>query len=224
VVLSPTRRHQLLAWARDRDGVILEDDYDAEYRYDREPVGALQGLAPHRVVYLGTASKTLAPALRLGWVVAPDALWEAVARAKHFDDLGSGALEQLALADLIERGDLDRHLRRTRPRYRRRRDRLVAALQPLAPHVRVSGVAAGLHAVLELPSHVDEEALLRRAADRSLALYGLGRYRASALPGPPGLVLGYAGCPEHAFEEGLRALVEVLEHALDGSRYPPALG
>jgi GntR family transcriptional regulator/MocR family aminotransferase len=162
----------------------------------------------------GARAVLVTPALRLGWVVAPDALWEAVARAKHFDDLGSGALEQLALADLIERGDLDRHLRRMRPRYRRRRDRLVAALAPLAPRVHVSGVAAGLHAVLELPSYVDEEPLLRRAAERSLALYGLGRCRAGALPGPPGLVLGYAGCPEHAFEEGLRALVEVLEGAL----------
>ena len=132
-VLAAQRRGALVAWAQRHSAVVVEDDYDAEYRYDREPIGAVQGLAPDRVVYAGSTSKTLAPALRLGWLVLPAWLVDAVAEQKALDDLASPALEQLALADLLDRGEVDRHLRRNRARYRSRRDALVAALGLHAP-------------------------------------------------------------------------------------------
>ena len=127
-VLSPERRAALVAWAERRDGIIIEDDYDAEYRYDREPIGAIQGLSPDHVVYAGSASKTLAPGLRLGWLLVPESLADGVARAKQVADLGSPAIDQLAFADFIRHGELDRHLRRLRVTYRARRDRLLEAL------------------------------------------------------------------------------------------------
>ena len=128
VVLSPERRHQLLAWARECDGIIVEDDYDAEFRYDRDPVGSIQGLDPDRVVALGTVSKSLAPALRLGWAVVPAALADDVAAEKQVADRGSSGIDQAALATLIESGRYDRHLRRMRAEYSRRRGVLVEAL------------------------------------------------------------------------------------------------
>jgi GntR family transcriptional regulator/MocR family aminotransferase len=145
VVLSPERRHRLVAWARARDGVIVEDDYDAEFRYDREPIGSLQGLAPDRVVSLGTVSKSLAPALRLGWALVPEALVEPVAAIKQVVDRGVPTLDQLALAALIESGRYDRHLRRMRTTYSQRREALVAALAAHAPARAVTGLAAGFH-------------------------------------------------------------------------------
>ena len=132
-VLSAERRASVLRWAAGSGAVVIEDDYDSEYRYDRTPVGALQGMAPDRVVYAGSASKTLAPGLRLGWFVMPGHLAEPMAEAKIAADRGSPALEQLALADLIARGEFDRHLRRMRPVYRRRRDALLAALSRRLP-------------------------------------------------------------------------------------------
>ena len=141
VVLSGERRTALLAWLRERDAIAIEDDYDAEYRYDRAAVGALQGLEPDRVVYAGSASKTLAPALRLGWLVVPRAARSsAVAREKVLADRGTARIDQHAFADFLERGELDRHLRRMRARYRARRDALVAALARGAP--RGDGPAA----------------------------------------------------------------------------------
>ncbi|MET9931027.1 PLP-dependent aminotransferase family protein [Streptomyces sp. NPDC006324] len=147
--LLPERRTALIEWARRTGGLVLEDDYDGEFRYDRQPVGALQGLDPDRVVYLGTASKSLAPALRLGWMVLPPTLVEEVMDAMA--GRAPGVLDQLTLAAFLSSGDYDRHVRSARLRYRRRRDALVAALAERAPGVRVSGIAAGLHAVLELP-------------------------------------------------------------------------
>ena len=138
-VLAPERRAAAVRWAQQRDALIVEDDYDAEYRYDRAPLGAMQGLAPDRVVYAGTASKTLAPGLRLGWLVVPPRLVAAVAEAKALADRGSPVLDQLALADFLARGELDRHLRRTRPLYRRRRDALLRALRDSAPRARAGG-------------------------------------------------------------------------------------
>jgi GntR family transcriptional regulator / MocR family aminotransferase len=210
VVLSPARRAALLAWARAGGGLIVEDDYDAEYRYDRDPVGALQGLAPDLVCYAGSVSKTLAPALRIGWMVPPPTLRPLLATAKADDDLGCPTLEQLALADLLDSGAYDRHLRRSRARYRRRRDALVAAIDRHAPGLRVGGTAAGLHAVVELGRDVDEEELVRRAAvEAGVGLHGLTPWRVAAR-GAPGLVLGYASLTEHQIAEGIRRVAALL--------------
>jgi GntR family transcriptional regulator / MocR family aminotransferase len=190
-VLSPRRRSALVAWAQRTGGVIVEDDYDAEFRYDRKPVGSLQGLAPGVVVYGGTASKSLAPAVRLGWLVLPPALVEPVARLQRRIGGTPAPLDQLALADLIERGELDRHLRRQRRRYLRQRDALLAALARELPEVEVRGAAAGLHAVLLLPAGLDEAAVVTAARERGVALQGLCH-------GAPALVVGYSNVSEHA--------------------------
>jgi GntR family transcriptional regulator/MocR family aminotransferase len=203
-VLAPDRRTAVLEWAERHDGLVIEDDYDGEFRYDRGPVGALQGLAPERIAYLGSASKALAPALRIGWMVLPSGLDEQVAEEKGWADAGSPLLGQLALADLIERGDLDRHLRRVRASYRRRRDLLVSGLRELFPGVRVLGVAAGLHVAVQPPELVDERAFVARAADRGVALYAF-RDRTSDPPAST-LLLGYANVPEPSIEPALREL------------------
>ena len=164
VVLAAERRHRLIAWAREHDGFIVEDDYDSEFRYDRDPVGSMQGLAPDLVVTLGTVSKSLAPALRLGWAVVPPALVEDVAEAKRVADRSTPGIDQLALAALIESGRFDRHLRRMRTEYSSRRDALVEALAEHAPHVRVTGLAAGFHAVAHLPERRRRERRRRPGA------------------------------------------------------------
>jgi GntR family transcriptional regulator/MocR family aminotransferase len=208
VVLAPERRAALLDWAARTGAVVLEDDYDAEYRYDRQPVGAVQGLAPDLVAYAGSASKTLAPGLRLGWLVVPERLLEAVTAAKESDDLGTPVVEQLALADFLERGQLDRHLRRTRSVYRGRRDALVAALEGHLPEWPPAGVAAGLHLVVRLPPGTDEQAVLDAARSRGLGLSGISEHRVE--PGPPALLLGYGRLPEPAVEPAVRALADSL--------------
>jgi len=209
--LHPERRAAVVDWARATGGLILEDDYDGEFRYDRQPVGAVQGLDPDHVVYLGSASKSLSPALRLGWMVLPDHLVDGVLAAKGERELSSSALDQLTLADFIDSGSYDRHLRRMRQVYRRRRDRLVAALAERAPHLRVTGIAAGLHAVLELPDGT-EASTLARAARHGLALDPLTPYRHPDSPMPPreGLVVGYGTPAEHAFPGALDALCRSL--------------
>ena len=164
-VLAPERRRALLAWG----GIVLEDDYDSEYRYDRAPVGTLQRLAPDRVVYLGTTSKTLAPALRLGWLVAPPALGRAIAQERWAVDSGGPSIDARAYARLLATGEVDRHLRRTRRDYRERRDRLVAALSERLPECAIAGVAAGLHLLLRLPPGTDEAAVVGRLAERQSA-------------------------------------------------------
>ncbi len=209
--LSAGRRASLLTWARTREVLVIEDDYDAEFRFDRQPLGALQGLAPDRVAYMGTVSKTLAPALRLGWLVLPERLVDAVAECKRLADAGSPTLEQLALAHLIESGDYDRHLRQARRRYRARRDALVAAVARHLPGARVTGVAAGLHAIVRLPGAVDGLALMRAAALRSVGVYPLGYGYLTPRPVDDGLVLGYANLAEPAIEEGVRLLGLALE-------------
>jgi GntR family transcriptional regulator/MocR family aminotransferase len=197
--LAPERRSAFVAWARDGRGVVIEDDYDGEFRYDRQPVGALQGLDSEHVVYAGTASKTLAPGLRLGWLVLPDRLIEPVIEAKRLAG-ETHALEQLALAEILQSGAYDRHVRRQRQRYRRRRDQLLDLLAGRRTH----GIAAGLHLVLEVES---EASTLARAAGHSLALQPLAPFwhepRASH---PQGIVLGYAAPPEHAYARTLAAL------------------
>ena len=199
--LAPRRRATLVDWARRTGGIVIEDDYDGEFRYDRQPVGALQGLDPEHVVYAGTASKTLAPGLRLGWLVLPERLVEPVLAARPLVGGDTPVLDQLALAGLIAGGAFDRHVRRMRQRYRRRRD---ALLDTLAGR-RVRGVAAGLHLVLDLAPG-DEAPLIARAAADGLALDGLGAYWHDPAGRPEGLVLGYAAAPEHAYARTLAAL------------------
>ena len=216
-VLARQRRAALVDWASRRRAIIIEDDYDAEYRYDREPIGSVQGLAPDRVVYLGTASKVLSPGLRLGWIALPVDLVDDTARAKLEADRGSPVLEQLALADFLERGELDRHLRKTRLIYRRRRDRLTAALGTHLPELQPRGVAAGLHLMIELGPGADEAMLVQVMASRSICLFGASSYRAKPTAGPPALLLGYGRLEESAVDEGVRELAAVL-HDHDGRR------
>jgi GntR family transcriptional regulator/MocR family aminotransferase len=204
-VLSPARRAALVAWARKRGAIILEDDYDAEFRYDRQPIGSLQGLAPDLVVYGGSCSKTLAPALRLGWLVLPSRL---VAEL-HADDPASPAgtpptIDQLALADLFDRGEVDRHLRRQRIRYRKRRDALLDAIADHLPEIEVRGAAAGLFAVLLLPPDADEDQVVDAARRHGVEIEAL---RAQ---GRPGLVAGYANLPEAGAPAAAKALREAL--------------
>jgi GntR family transcriptional regulator / MocR family aminotransferase len=209
VVLAGHRRQELIAWARRHDGVIIEDDYDAEFRYDRDPVGSLQGLGPDCVVSLGTVSKSLAPALRLGWLVVPDRLVAALGRRKSITDRGGPGLDQLALALLIESGRYDRHLRRARAEYASRRETLVAALATHAPGLRVTGLAAGFHAVLHLPAGTDEADFIAKAADRGVGLYGLAGM--SRVPSPePRLVLGFGDTPPRTIEAGIAAIADLL--------------
>jgi GntR family transcriptional regulator/MocR family aminotransferase len=193
VVLEPARRTALLAWARAAGAVVIEDDYDAEYRYDRHPVGALQGVAPEHVVHVHSVSKTLAPGLRMGWAALPARLAAAVADEKRLSDLGAPVLEQLTLAAFLERGELDRHLRRTRPVYRRRRDALLGALAGL----EVEGVAAGLHVLARLPAGRSEHGVTTAAAARGVAVDPLGPHVAGA-PRAPALLLGYTRLGEPA--------------------------
>ncbi len=210
VVLSPERRQALIAWALERQATIVEDDYDAEFRYDRDPVGSLQGLAPDRVVLVGTASKTLAPTLRLGWLISPPRLVNAIAEEKQLADRGSPGLEQLTLATLIESGRYDRHLRRMRTIYASRRDALVRALAEQAPAVELTGLAAGFHAVARLPEQLDETATVAAARKRSIGLYGMSGFRASKATRPPALVLGFGNLAPEAIERGVREIADLL--------------
>lgn len=210
VPLHPDRRAAAVDWARGTGGLILEDDYDGEFRYDRQPVGVLQGFDPERVVHLGTTSKSLAPGLRLGWMVLLESLVEEVIEAKGLSDWSSSVLEQLTLTKFIASGAYDRHVRAMRLRYRRRRDQLVTVLAEWAPGVRVSGIAAGLHAVLELPEG-GEEAALRAAAWQGLALDGLSGFRhPQAPPGRDALVIGYGTPTDSAWAGALEALCRAL--------------
>lgn len=190
VTLHPARRHALLSWAREHDALIIEDDYDAEHRYDRPALRALQGMAPARVVYMGSVSKTLAPGLRLGWLVLPPAVRAKLVRRKELTDLGCGTLPQAAFARLLRTGGYDRHLRRTRSLYRTRRDALLTALAEQLPSWRPVGVAAGLHVVLRLPAGTDDAEVVGQLAERGINTSALSMY--TATPPYPGLVLGYA--------------------------------
>jgi GntR family transcriptional regulator/MocR family aminotransferase len=205
-VLSPRRRQALIAWARSTDALVVEDDYDAEFRFDRDPVGALQAAAPDHVIYAGSASKILAPALRLGWLVLPPSVRDDVVAEKELDDLATPALEQLTLAEFISRGALDRHLRRMRPHYRSRRRALVRALGRHLPEARVVGVPAGLHLLALLPPDVSEDAVLAAAGERRVAVRGLGPTRFDPAAAPPGLMLGYASQPEEMLAQGVSEL------------------
>jgi GntR family transcriptional regulator/MocR family aminotransferase len=214
VELHPNRRAAAIDWARATAGLILEDDYDGEFRYDRRPVGALQGLDPDRVVYFGSASKSLAPGLRLAWMVVPDGLVAEIVAAKGPVDWSS-ALEQLTLADFIASGGYDRHVRAMRLQYRRRRDKLVAALAQRAPDIRVTGMDAGLQVVLELPRGT-ERSVVKAAARAGLEVSGLADYRYAAagtdrpLPERDALVIGYAEPSDSAWPGALDALCRAM--------------
>jgi GntR family transcriptional regulator/MocR family aminotransferase len=205
-VLAPERRAALIEWAGE-ERLIVEDDYDSEYRYDRVAVGALQGLAPERVAHLGSASKRLTPGMRLGWMLLPSWLaWELTA-AKAIEDAGSEAIGQLALADFISRGELDRHIRRMRLRYESRRETLLRAVERWLPEARASGAHAGLFELVLLPEAIEESRLLRAAGERGVGTEGLALHRFAA-DGPPGVLLGYGSLSEPAIEQGVRLLGE----------------
>ncbi|MTV27417.1 PLP-dependent aminotransferase family protein [Nitriliruptoraceae bacterium ZYF776] len=228
VVLAPERRHALLAWARSTGGLVVEDDYDAELRYDRDPIGALQGLGPDVVAHGGSVSKTLAPALRLGWLVLPDHLVGPVRRAKYDADLATGVLDQVTLAAFLAAGELDRHVRRCALRYRTRRDRLVAELATHLPGWRIEGTAAGLHVLLRPPpvgggagdgvtgdgatgddAHRVEAQLVAAARAAGLDARPLGGYTLGS-PQPPGLVVGYGDRTPDALAGAVRTLAATL--------------
>jgi GntR family transcriptional regulator/MocR family aminotransferase len=216
--LHPSRRRMLTDWARNTGGLVIEDDYDGEFRYDRQPVGALQGTAPDHVAYVGTASKTLGPGVRLGWIVLPRALVGRVAEAKLYADFHTESLGQLALADLITSHAYDRHVRACRLRYRRRRDLLLDRLESRpahpAPGFSLHGVAAGLHALISLPATgPDEPELLARAAEHGVALDGLSDHWHGDSPRGQGLIVGYGTPSERAYPAALGALARVLRIA-----------
>jgi GntR family transcriptional regulator/MocR family aminotransferase len=210
VPLAARRRAEAIDWALAGERLIIEDDYDGEFRYDRHPLGSLQAHAPDRVVYAGTASKTLAPGVRLAWLVVPPALVEPLVAAKTLADRHTGVIDQLTLAELITSGGYDRHVRRSRLAYRRRRDRLIAALGREAPSARVSGIAAGLHALVTLPPGRTEDEVIADAAARGLAVLGLAGFGDGSGSHAPALVVGYAKPPEHAFTGAVARLAATL--------------
>ncbi|MFC0680065.1 PLP-dependent aminotransferase family protein [Lysobacter korlensis] len=214
-VLSSEARTRLLAWANDRNALILEDDYDAEYRYDETPVGALHGLAPDRVLYAGTASKTLAPGLRLGWMVVPDRLVDAIAALKVEVDRGSPVIDQLAFAEFLRNGDFDRHLRRMRPIYRRRRDVLIDAMNEQVPELDPVGIAAGLHIFAWLPPDLPEVEVIAAARRRGLMVAGIHDYR-HGTEDRGGLLLGYAKLQEDMIRRGVGIVRRALDDVLGG--------
>jgi len=209
VVLAPHRRGALVAWARRTGGLVVEDDYDAEFRYDRDPVGSLQGLAPDVVALVGSVSKALAPGLRLGWLAGPPGLTPELAVAKMVADNGGPVLEQLALAALLASGGYDRHLRAARRVYRYRRDVAVRALARYLPAAVVTGVAAGMHLMVTLPPGVDDAALAGRAAAHGIGALALSRTRLRSA-GPPGLAIGYASVPPDRLRSAIQELARLL--------------
>lgn len=215
-VLSPNRRHELVQWAHEVDGVILEDDYDAEFRYDRQPVGSLQGLAPDRVVALGSVSKTLAPALRIGWVFTPPRFCDDILTEKYLSCRGVPQLDQAALARLIETGRFDRHLRRVRDNYRQRRDALVSAVAESMAGATITGLDAGHHVLLRLPAGVDEARVVAHARAAGIALRGLSDYRVTpddeASPDlvSAALIIGFGNVTTRQIRDGIGVLGELV--------------
>jgi GntR family transcriptional regulator/MocR family aminotransferase len=211
VTYTTTRRTELLRWAEDCNGLILEDDYNAATRYDQAPMGALQGLAPEHVAYIGSTSETLAPGLRLGWIVLPAPLVEDVGSEVGHTMLHLAALEQLALADFVRRAEFDRHLRRMRSIYRRRRDLLVRCLQHDLPEHPVSGTSAGLHVVLELPSASEEAEARERVDQDGIAVQTMSEHALPGYQGLRGLLIGYGAIHEQALERAAHELALAVE-------------
>jgi GntR family transcriptional regulator/MocR family aminotransferase len=216
--LSGARRQELVAWADRNRALVIEDDYDAELRYDRTPLGALQGLGPEHVIHIGSASKALTPALRLGWLVAPPRLITSLAREKHHDDMGSSLLDQLALARFIATGAFSRHLRHVRPIYRDRRDATISALASLLPDARWRGEAAGLHVHITLPEHVDEAALARVAYENGALIEAGAWHWATPEDAPPSFVLGYGSATGSEIRRGLGVVADAVGKAARRSR------
>ena len=210
VVLAPHRRGELLTWAG-AGGLVIEDDYDAEYRYDRAPVPALHASAPDRIAYAGSTSKALAPGIRLGWLIPPRELRPDLIAAKHASDLGSAALPQLVLAQMIANGELEQHIRLVRGRQRHRRDALLAALREYLPEARVQGVAAGLHLLVTfpgLPGFAGDTDLASEIQRVDVLVHPLSWHRHGS--GPPGLVLGYAAHPPDQLRDAARRIASVV--------------
>lgn len=215
MALHPTRRSAVVDWAQRTGGYVVDDDYDGEFRYDGQPVGALQALDPERVVYLGSASKSLSQVMRVGWMVLPEALLDPVVAAAGGAQYHVDALTALTLADFIHTGGYDRHVRRMRNRYRRRRDTLAAALTGF--DLDIGGLAAGVNMLLTLPDGAEPE-VLRRAGDAGIALSGLSIMRhplaGPDIPDPDGVIIGFGAPAEHAFGPAVDALCEVLAASL----------
>ena len=209
-VLAPKRRAELIAWARRRGALIVEDDYDAEYRYDREPIASLQGLAPDCVAYVGTASKTLAPGVRLGWVLVPSHLVGETVAQHGVARATPSVLMQSAYATMLERGEIDRHLRRTRRTYHNRRNALIESLERWLPEASVGGAAAGLHLIAWLPEETDEAAIGDAAARRGVAIHMLHQFCALASPRPAAVLLGYGQIAETAIPRAVQELATAI--------------
>jgi GntR family transcriptional regulator/MocR family aminotransferase len=216
VVLSPVRRAELIGWARRREALIVEDDYDAEYRYDRDPIASLQGLASDCVAYVGTASKTLAPGLRLGWVLAPERLLGELSSQHGITRAMPSVLTQAAYASLLAGGEIDRHLRRTRRRYHARRNALIEALGKSLPEAVVGGASAGLHLIAWLPEGADEETISEASARRGVAIHTLHRDCALSAPRPPALLLGYGLISEQAIPQAVGELRKAMAGIANG--------
>jgi GntR family transcriptional regulator/MocR family aminotransferase len=216
VVLGPERRRALVDWAAATGGMLVEDDYDGELWFDRQPVGALQGMAPEQVIYAGTASKTLGPAVRIGWLVVPRRLVDAVAEAKFYADAQTESIGQLVLAELIRGHDYDRHVRAQRLKYRRRRNQLLHRLARDVPTIRVLGAAAGVQLLLELPAGgPTEQEVVDVAARRGVRIFGLRAAWQDDRPARSGgIAIGYATPADHAWSDALDALIDTLRSAL----------
>ncbi|MGV0810322.1 PLP-dependent aminotransferase family protein [Mycolicibacterium boenickei] len=215
MALHPARRTAVIDWAQRTGGYAMDDDYDGEFRYDRQPVGALQSLDPERVVYLGSASKSLAQVMRVGWMVLPEALIDPIIAAAGGAQYHVDALTALTLADFIRTGAYDRHVRRMRNRYRRRRDALVTALAGF--DLGIGGLSAGVNLLLTLPDGAEPE-VLHRAGEAGIALSGLSIMRhpqaGPDIPDPDGVIIGFGGPAEHAFSPAVDALCRVLAETL----------
>ena len=209
VVLSAPRRTALMEWAR-AGHLVIEDDYDAEYRYDRAPVGSLQGMAPDRVVYVGSTSKTLAPGLRIGWMVLPPHLAKAVISSKWLADTGGSVMDQVAFAQFLTSGEYDRHLRQMRRRYQTRRAALLDALARHLPDATVLGAAAGVHLTVRFPDAFPLDDLVAHAKKVRVRVEPVARCYAEPDTAPPGLLLGYANLTESQIERGVRELARAL--------------
>jgi GntR family transcriptional regulator/MocR family aminotransferase len=208
-VMPPARRTALLAWATKHRTLVIEDDYDAEFRYDRGPIGALQGLNPSRVVHVGSASKTLSPGVRLGWMSLPADLVDDIRTRKGIADSGSPVIDQIALAHMLASGDYDRHINRARHAYRHRRDRLITTLTTTLDHPDIHGTAAGMHVLLRLPDHIDDTAIATAAASKGIAVQPLSTLHMTPNP-ERGLLLGYGRLPESRIPQAVHALATVL--------------
>lgn len=224
--LAPHRREALLDWADRVDGLVIENDYDGEFWHDTDQsLPSLQGMRPARVVYGGTASKTLAPGLRLGWLCVPAGLVAELGQTRERYDLGAGSIDQLAYADFVRTGRLDRHLRRMRARYGSRLRTMTAVLDEHLPDVRVGGSAAGMHAYLQLPAYLDERSLVEAALRRRILVHGAAHFRLDqARPRPPALVVGYATQPRSSLVEAIQILAAAATDLMRQSRRLPLPG